>query len=68
MAAWVKRHDVWFAAEQQPWRRSQWIIYAELDLNYFDKFFTTQVLLNAVVGIRILGTRGGTISIPFNKR
>jgi shikimate dehydrogenase len=42
-------------------------LYAELNLNYFYKSFTTKDLQNAVAGIRALGIRGCAISMPFKE-
>jgi shikimate dehydrogenase len=42
-------------------------LYAELNLNYFYKSFTTKDLQNAVAAIRALGIRGCAISMPFKE-
>jgi shikimate dehydrogenase len=42
-------------------------LYEELDLDFFYKAFTTADIVGAVAGIRALGIRGCSISMPFKE-
>ena len=47
--------------------RFQNYLYDELDLNFIYKAFTTTDLEGAVRGIRALGFRGASVSMPFKE-